>query len=76
LIRHASSEASETLSEDGPPYHIIALAASAGGLNALSHVLGALPAGFPTPIVVVHHLDPRHRCLIAEILSRRTKLQV
>jgi PAS domain-containing protein len=45
-------------------------------LNALSHVLGALPAGFPTPIVVVHHLDPRHRGLIAEILSRRTKLQV
>jgi two-component system, chemotaxis family, protein-glutamate methylesterase/glutaminase len=58
------------------PYHIIALAASAGGLNALSHILGALPAGFPTPLVVVHHLDPRHRSLMAEILSRRTKLQV
>jgi two-component system, chemotaxis family, protein-glutamate methylesterase/glutaminase len=26
--------------------------------------------------VVVHHLDPRHRSLMAEILSRRTKLAV
>ena len=58
------------------PFQIIALAASAGGLNALSRILGALPATLPTPLVVVHHLDPRHRSLIAEILSRRTKLQV
>jgi len=63
------------LSEDRP-FQIIALAASAGGLNALSRILGALPATLPTPLVVVHHLDPRHRSLIAEILSRRTKLQV
>jgi two-component system chemotaxis response regulator CheB len=58
------------------PYQIVAFAASAGGLNALSRVLGALPGDFPAPIVVVHHLDPRHRSLIAEILSRRTPLRV
>jgi two-component system, chemotaxis family, protein-glutamate methylesterase/glutaminase len=69
-------EAASTKHADGGPYGIIAFAASAGGLNAISHVLTALPADFPVPIVIVHHLDPRHRSLMAEILSRRTKLVV
>ena len=58
------------------PFEIVALAASAGGLNALTHVLAALPKDFPAALVVVQHLDPRHRSLMAEILGRRTKLQV
>ncbi len=62
--------------DDGFPYDIIALAASAGGLNALSVVLGSLPDHFPASIVIVQHLDPRHRSLMAEILSRRSYLQV
>lgn len=59
-----------------PAFDIVAIATSAGGLNALSEVLSALPADFPVPIVVVQHLDPRHRSLIADILSRRTSLTV
>jgi two-component system chemotaxis response regulator CheB len=57
-------------------FDIIAMAASAGGLNALTHVLGALPREFPVAILVVQHLDPRHRSLMAEILGRRTPLRV
>lgn len=57
-------------------FEIVALAASAGGLAALSRVLADLPDDFPIPIVVVQHLDPRHRSLMAEILSRRTPLEV
>jgi two-component system chemotaxis response regulator CheB len=57
-------------------FDIIALAASAGGLGALSRVLAALPADFPGTVVVVQHLDPRHRSLLADILNRRTRLQV
>lgn len=57
-------------------YAIVALAASAGGVTALSRVLGGLPAGFPVPVVVVQHLDPRHRTIIAEVLSRRASLPV
>jgi len=52
------------------------MAASAGGLAALTQVLSSLPADLPVAIVVVQHLDPRHRSLMAEILSRRTSLQV
>jgi two-component system chemotaxis response regulator CheB len=57
-------------------FDIVAFAASAGGLTALSRVLADLPDGFPAALVVVQHLDPRHRSLMADILSRRTLLQV
>ena len=61
---------------DGAAFDVVAVAASAGGLMALSALLRALPADFPAAIVVVQHLDPRHRCLMAEILGRRTPLRV
>jgi two-component system chemotaxis response regulator CheB len=57
-------------------FEIVALAASAGGLQALTQVLSGLPADFPASVVVVQHLDPRHRSLMAEILGRRTPLPV
>ena len=35
-----------------------------------------LPRGFPATLVVVQHLDPRHRSMMADILGRRTGLRV
>jgi two-component system chemotaxis response regulator CheB len=52
------------------------MAASAGGLQALTEVLAPLPATFPAAVIVVQHLDPRHRSLMADILGRRTALSV
>jgi len=60
----------------GSPFEVVALAASAGGLNALTHVLAALPPEFPAALVVVQHVDPRHRSLMAQILARRTRIAV
>jgi two-component system, chemotaxis family, protein-glutamate methylesterase/glutaminase len=57
-------------------FDVVAVAASAGGLRAISQILAALPANFPAAIVIVQHLDPRHRSLMADILSRRTTLHV
>ena len=54
----------------------MALGASAGGLNALTRVLSGLPADFPAALVVVQHLDRRHRSLMVEILAKRTSLEV
>jgi|SRR5262245_39283234 len=55
---------------------VVVMAASAGGLKALSHVLAELPEAFPAAILVVQHVDPTHRSLMAEILDRRTSLDV
>jgi two-component system, chemotaxis family, protein-glutamate methylesterase/glutaminase len=57
-------------------YEVVALAASAGGLTALSQLVSGLPGDFQPAVVVVQHLDPRHRSLMADILSRRTPLRV
>ena len=57
-------------------FEVIALAASAGGLKAITRVLSALPQDLPAAVLVVQHLDPRHRSLMADILSRSTTLRV
>jgi two-component system chemotaxis response regulator CheB len=71
-----------SLNEEGRPLplarprHVVGLAASAGGLAALSHVLSSLPPEFAAPLLVVQHLSPRHRSWLAEILGRRAALAV
>ena len=71
-----SGEDRQAVSFPHAAFDVVAMAASAGGLNALSHVLTQLPADFPAAILIVQHLDPRHRSLMADILSRRTSLHV
>jgi two-component system, chemotaxis family, protein-glutamate methylesterase/glutaminase len=60
----------------GAAFDIVALASSAGGLGALSRILAMLPAAFPAALVIVQHLGPRHRSMLADILNRRTPLRV
>ncbi|HAZ48362.1 MAG TPA: chemotaxis protein CheB [Cyanobacteria bacterium UBA11369] len=57
-------------------FNVVALAASMGGLKAISAVLSALPADFPAAILVVQHLCPKFPSQMAEILSQRTALRV
>ena len=57
-------------------FPVIAMAASVGGLKALSIILGGLPADFPAAIAIVMHVAPDHKSLLAEILKCRTHLQV
>jgi two-component system chemotaxis response regulator CheB len=71
-----NDQQSEIKERAGGAFEIVAMAASAGGLTALSRVLGGLPDDFPAAIAVVQHLDPRHRSLMADILDRRTPLEV
>jgi len=59
-----------------PAYDIVAIAASAGGVHALTDVLRRLPADFSAIVVCVQHLDPRHRSLMPEIIGRRSSLPV
>ena len=59
-----------------PPFELVAIASSAGGLAALTSVLSGLPEAFPAAVVLVQHLDPRHKTLLADMLGRRTELRV
>ena len=53
---------------------VVALVTSAGGLDALSAVLGSLPAEFPAAILVGQHLGETSK--LVDILRRRTELPV
>jgi two-component system chemotaxis response regulator CheB len=57
-------------------YDLVAVASSAGGITALSQLLGALPADFPVPVLIVQHLDRRHETVLAQVLARRAQLPV
>jgi two-component system, chemotaxis family, protein-glutamate methylesterase/glutaminase len=59
-----------------PAFDIVAIAASAGGVVALLQIVSQLPADFAATIVVVQHLDPRHRSLMPQIFGRRSNLPV
>jgi two-component system, chemotaxis family, protein-glutamate methylesterase/glutaminase len=57
-------------------FDIVAVAASAGGLNAVSEILSTLPAKFSAAIAIVQHLSARYPSVMAEILNRKTVLKV
>jgi len=63
-------------SPSNPARCVIALAASAGGLKALSVILSGLPADFAAALAIVMHLAPDHKSLLAEILNSRSQLPV
>ncbi|MEO6079949.1 MAG: chemotaxis protein CheB [Steroidobacteraceae bacterium] len=49
---------------------VVGLGASAGGLEALEQFLGQVPPDSGLAYVVVQHLDPTHKALLAELLQR------
>lgn len=57
-------------------YDVVAVGASAGGLNAISQVVKGLAADFPSSIVVVQHLSPDHKSWMASLIARTTPLRV
>jgi two-component system chemotaxis response regulator CheB len=71
-----SKTAAPARSNPAIPFGLVAVAASAGGLKALSQVLSALPGDFPAALVVVVHISPHHKSHLADILARRTTLRV
>jgi two-component system chemotaxis response regulator CheB len=55
---------------------IVALVASAGGIDAVSRVLSALPHDLPAGIVALVHVSPDHESLLPHILGRVSRLPV
>ncbi|MFC6338781.1 chemotaxis protein CheB [Pseudomonas sp. CCM 7891] len=54
----------------------IVVGASAGGVEALLSIFGALPQGFQLPIIVVLHLPDERSSHLAEVFARRVSMTV
>src|SRR5678815_4082812 len=57
-------------------FRVVGIGASAGGLDAISELLGALPPRSGLACIVVQHLDPHHESRLPEILARTVSVPV
>jgi len=55
---------------------IVAIGASAGGLEALQDLFSRMPAGSGFAFVVIQHLAPNHDSMLAQLLGRSSKMPV
>ena len=65
--------------ENKPPqaaFPIVAIGASAGGFVACEAFLREMPADAGLAIVVIQHLDPTFKSLLADLLGKRTEMPV
>ncbi len=91
MPEHPTSQAvgPETAPARGPPDQlpIIAIGASAGGLEAVSRLFDAISSAITadeigcavlsdTAFLLVQHLDPTHHSLLAELLAKHTAMTV
>lgn len=55
---------------------IVGIGTSAGGLNALEEFFSHVPVKSDLAFVVVQHLAPNHKCIMAELLQKVTAIPV
>ena len=69
------AEQARPLAESEGPW-LVALGASAGGLEALQRFFSRLTPPTQAAFVVIQHLSPDHRSMMSELLARHTTLPV
>src|SRR6185312_2249750 len=60
----------------GEPFPIVGVGSSAGGLDAVTQLLRALPDKTGMAFVLVQHLDPYHKSELAGILTAETTMPI
>ena len=66
----------EKIKKSEQPGCVVGIGSSAGGLEALQQFLTFLPADTGMAFVVIQHLSPDHRSLLADILAKYTSMKV
>jgi two-component system CheB/CheR fusion protein len=57
-------------------FPIVAVGASAGGLDAVTKLIDALPESPGMAFILIQHLDPTHKSLMAQLLAKHTSMPV
>lgn len=57
-------------------FPVVGIGASAGGLQALTGFVEALPVDGGVAYILVQHLDPNHDSLLADLLTQHSKLPI
>ncbi|MEE1114384.1 MAG: chemotaxis protein CheB [Eubacterium sp.] len=67
---------SRTITNSTKPRCVVGIGASAGGLEALQQLLTYLPSDTGMAFVIIQHLSPDHKSLLADILGKYTAMPV
>ena len=57
-------------------FPIVAIGASAGGLEAYKEFFLSLPSDTGMAFVLIQHLDPSHESMLTEIIAKTTRMPV
>lgn len=71
----AGQESREAQQEDSL-FPVVAIGASAGGLEAFTGLLRQLPADTGTAFVFIQHMAPSHESMLPQLLARETAMPV
>ncbi|MDZ8258461.1 chemotaxis protein CheB [Nostoc sp. ChiQUE01b] len=72
----ANASETEQQNNDNKLFPIVAMGASAGGLEAFTELLRNLPTDTGMGFVLIQHLSPNQKSLLSEILGRTTQMPV
>lgn len=57
-------------------HEAVVIGTSAGGLYALTSILGDLPQNFPLPVIIVQHRSKEERTLLEEVLAQKCQIKI
>ena len=71
-----SEQSGERLLPDKADFFIVAIGASAGGLEAFQQFFSHMPVDSGMAFVLITHLDPTHKSILGDLLQRYTHMKV
>ena len=71
--KHPKQKRADRVQESFP---VVAIGASAGGLEAYKEFFRELPLGTGMAFVLIQHLDPSHESMLVEIIAKSTRMPV
>lgn len=74
--RKPAAKTSSAKKKPNEDLFVVGIGASAGGLEALRPMVTSLPALSNMAYVVVQHLSPKYRSLLAQLLGRETEIKI
>ncbi len=72
----SSQENTEVKERSLEKNYVVAIGASAGGLEAINEFFDNMPATRHLSFIIIQHLSPQHKSLLVELISRHTEMPV
>lgn len=74
--KSSSRKSFENKNDPGEQFPIVAIGASAGGLEALEVFFDSIPSQSGLCFIIIQHLSPTHKSIMNTILKKHTEMQV